>query len=156
MAIIQKINHLFKKKFNFLFLIDAKAFRIQRFNPFFFISFIIIFSVLFFILSNLINKKNQRDESNFKEITNNNEFLNVKNFLISKINSPYEEINYIIKTNDTVEKILRKFKVKNEDIKGISVQLEQKKLINIYSGRKLNLIIKKLEDGSNSLVNFVY
>ena len=156
MAIIQKINHLFKKKFNFLFLIDAKAFRIQRFNPFFFISFIIIFSVLFFILSNLINKKNQRDESNFKEITNNNEFLNVKNFLISKINSPYEEINYIIKTNDTVEKILRKFKVKNEDIKGISVQLEQNKLINIYSGRKLNLIIKKLEDGSNSLVNFVY
>ena len=39
-------------------------------------------------------------------------FSNLTNFLISKINSPYEEIKYIIKNNDTVEKILKKFKIK--------------------------------------------
>ena len=44
-------------------------------------------------------------------------FRNFTNFLISKINSPYEEINYVIENNDTVEKILKKFKVRNTDIK---------------------------------------
>ena len=45
-------------------------------------------------------------------------------------------------------KILKKFKIRNEDIREISVQLKKEKLANIYSGRKLSLIIKKLEDGT--------
>ena len=53
-------------------------------------------------------------------------------------------------------KILKKFKINSKDIQIISSKLKQKKLDNIYSGRKLNLIIKKLEDGTNSVVNFVY
>jgi murein DD-endopeptidase MepM/ murein hydrolase activator NlpD len=155
MAFIQKINVFIKKKVNFS-LIDTKALRIQRFNPFFLISFIIIFSGLFFISSSIINKKNKENVKNFQEIAKTNEFLNLKNFFVSKINSPYEEINYIIKNNDTVEKILRKFKVKDNDINKISTSLKQKKFANIYSGRKLNLIIKKLEDGTNTVVNFIY
>ena len=156
MTIIQKISTFFKKKINFLLALDTKFFRIQKFNPFFLISFIIIFSILFFVSSNLINKKNRENANNFKEVTKTNEFWNLANLLTSKIKSPYEEINYIIKNNDTVEKILRKFKVNNNDIKDISIKLKQKKLASIYPGRKLNLIIKKLEDGSNTIVNFIY
>ena len=58
--------------------------------------------------------------------------------------------------NDTLEKILKKFSIRNEDIQNVSVELKQKKLANIRSGKKLSLIIKKLEDGSNTIVNFVY
>ena len=93
---------------------------------------------------------------NLKEITQTSEFSNFTNFLISKINSPYEEINYVIKKNDTVEKILGQYKIKNDEIRKISSQLKKKKLTNIYSGRKLSLILKKLDDESNSLVNLVY
>ena len=89
-------------------------------------------------------------------MTKNDEFSNLTNFLVSKINSPYEEISYVIKNNDTVEKILKKFKIQNNDIREISVQLKNRKLANIYSGRKLSLIIKKLENGSRTVVNFVY
>ena len=156
MTIIQKIKNLYKKKGILPSSIGAKAFKIQKFNPFFFISFIIAFSVIFFISSNSINKKNKDNEKNFREITKTSEFSNFSNFLISKINSPYREINYIIKNNDSIEKILRNFKIRDKDIKIISVRLKQKKLINIYSGRKLNLITKKLEDGTNTLVNLVY
>ena len=46
--------------------------------------------------------------------------------------------------------------IKNEDIRNVSIQLKNKKFANIYSGRKLSLIIKKLEDGSNTIVNLVY
>ena len=156
MAIIEKINHFFKKRLNFLSLIDGKFLKNQKINPLFFLSFFIVFSVLFFVSSNIVNKKNEKNLKNFKEITNTNEFSNLSNFIISKINSPYEEFYYIVQNNDTVEKILKKFKVQNEDIKKISVELKQKKLTNIYSGRKLSLIIKKLTDENNTLVNLVY
>ena len=103
-----------------------------------------------------LKKKNNEDGNNLKEITKNDEFFNLTNFLVSKINSPYEEISYVIKNNDTVEKILKQFKIQNNDIREISVQLKNRKLTNIYSGRKLSLIIKKLENGSRTVVNFVY
>jgi murein DD-endopeptidase MepM/ murein hydrolase activator NlpD len=112
--------------------------------------------VIFFVSSNLISNKNKENANNLKEVTNNKDFSNLTNFFISKINSPYEEINYIIKANDSVEKIFKKFKIREEDIKKISVKLKQKKLANIYSGRKLSLILKKLENGSNTIVNLVY
>ena len=156
MTIIQKINTFFKKKFNFLLALDTNFFRTQKFNPFFLISFIIIFSILFFVSSNLIDKKNKENTNNLKEVTETNEFWTLANLITSKIKSPYEEINYVIKNNDTVEKILREFRVNNSDIKDISLKLKQKKLASIYPGRKLSLIIKKLEDGSNTIVNFVY
>ena len=156
MTLNEKINIFFKKKLNYLTFLDVKALRINRLNPLILIFFLIIFSILFFISSSLIDKRNINDTNNFKEITNNNEFLNLTNFIFSKINSPYEEIEYVVKKNDTVEKILKNFKVKTEDIGKITSQLKQKKLANIFSGKKISLILKKLDDGSNTLVNFVY
>ena len=36
------------------------------------------------------------------------------------------------------------------------LNLKQKGLSNIYSGRELKLVLKKLNDGSNSLINLVF
>ena len=155
MTIIQKINVSIKKKINFLSSVSTKSIVVQK-KSIIFGSFLILFSLIFFFSINYITNKNIKNSNNLKEITETSEFSNLTNFLISKINSPYQEINYIINNNDTVEKILKKFKVRNEDIREISIQLKQKKLSNIYSGRKLSLIVKKLEDGTNSIVNFVY
>ena len=146
MTFIRKINTLYKRKTNFLSIAEIKTFKIQKFNPLILISFLIIFSIVFFVSSNLINKTNNEQKNNLNEIAETSEFLNLTKFFVAKLNSPYEEISYIIENNDTVEKILKRFKVRDEDIKNISVKLKQKKLANIYSGRKLSLIIKKLED----------
>ena len=155
MTIIQKINVFFKKKINFLSSVSSKSIVIQK-KSFIFGSFLIFFSIIFFFSINYITNENDKNSSNLKEITKTSEFSNLTSFLISKINSPYQEINYVINNNDTIEKILKKFKVRNDDIREISIQLKQKKLANIYSGRKLSLILKKLEDGTNSIVNLVY
>ena len=112
---------------NFFSLVDAKILKFQKFNLFFLISFILIFSIFFFITSNLINKKNKTNEKNFEEITKSSEFSNLTNFFISKINSPYEEINYIIKNNDLLKKF-KKFQSSNNEIKDISVKLKEKNL----------------------------
>jgi len=144
------------KKYNLFSIINSKSLQIKSFNPIFFISFIILFSGVFFISLSFIDKKNEKNISNIKEITETNEFSNLTNFFISKINSPYEEIEYVIKNNDTIEKILKKYKIRDKDIKNISIKLKEKKLANIYSGRKLSIVLKKLEDGSKTIVNFLY
>ena len=146
----------FKKKYNFQLLANPKLTQIKGFNPIGALFFLIFFSVLFFTSTNLINKKNVNNINNFKEVVETNEFSNLINYFSSKIKSPYEEISYLIKNNDSVEKILKKFNIRDKDIKKISTKLKQKKFTNIYSGKKLNLIIKKLEDGTNTLVNLIY
>jgi len=156
MTLIQKIKNFIKKKYNLFSIVSPKTLQILDFKPIVLISFIIIFSGIFFISMNLIHKKNKNSLNNFKEITENNEFSNLANFFISKINSPYKEVEYVIKNNDTVEKILKKYKIRDNDIKKISLKLKEKKLANIYSGRKVLIILKKLEDGSTTLINFLY
>ena len=127
-----------------------------NFNLAILVSFIVFFSILFFIVTNLIAHKNKVNDDNFKEVLKTNEFLNLTNYFSSKINSPYEEIKYVIKNNDSIEKILKNYNIKNEDIKEISLKLKEKKLSNIYSGRKLSLIYKKLQNNTNTVVNLVY
>jgi murein DD-endopeptidase MepM/ murein hydrolase activator NlpD len=156
MTIIQKINTFYKKNFNFFINIQNSKLKILNFKPLIILSFIVFFSILFFIISNLINKKNVENKNNFTEVTESSGFSNLTNYFISKINSPYEEVSYVIKNNDTIEKILKNYDIKNNDIKKISKKLKEKKLSNIYSGRKLSLIYKKLEDNSNTVVNVTY
>ena len=156
MTIIEKISNYIKRKNFYFSFVGSKSTQFQKLNPLIIISLLIVFSCLFFITINFVNEKNRKNANNFKEITETTEFLDLTSFLMSKINSPYKEINYVIRNNDSIEKILKKFNVNDKDIKNISVSLKQKKLDNIYSGRKLSLIIKQLQGGSNTLVNFVY
>jgi murein DD-endopeptidase MepM/ murein hydrolase activator NlpD len=156
MAINQIFNNFYKKNRSFLTSFRASKFKIINFNPIIFLSFIVFFSILFFTISNLLNKKIEENKNNFTEVTKSSEFSNLTNYFISKINSPYEEVSYTIKNNDTIEKILKNYKVKSIDIKKISTKLKEKKLSNIYSGRKLSLIYKKLEDKSNTVINLIY
>ena len=74
MTIIYKISNFLKKKLISFSNIDSKAFRIQKISPIILVTFLIIFSIIFFISSNLINKKNQENVDNFKAITKTNEF----------------------------------------------------------------------------------
>ena len=156
MALAQKISNFLKKKYNSFLIIGPRAIQVKNLNPVLLITLMIIFFGVFFISNNLINKKNKENTNNLKEIIETNEFSNLTNFFISKINSPYEEIDYVIKNNDTVEKILKKYKIRDVDIKNISLKLKENKLANIYSGRKLSMVLKKLEDGSKTIINFLY
>ena len=156
MAIIQLINKFYRKNINFLSIIKVDKLKILNFNPVIILSLIVLFSIIFFITSNLISFKNKSNKDNLEQVTNSSEFTNLKNYFISKINSPYGKVNYLIKNNDSIEKILKKFNIKDADIKKISTKLKEKKLSNIYSGRKLSLIYKKLKDNSNTVINLIY
>tara|TARA_B100000963_G_scaffold361825_1_gene400070 strand:- start:7158 stop:8504 length:1347 start_codon:yes stop_codon:yes gene_type:complete len=156
MAIIEIFSNFFKSKLNLLGLKKLNKTRSIGFNPILLVSFLTIISIFFFIFSNVNYKKNKQNETNFKEITKSGEFSNIKDFVISKINSPYEEVKYIIKNNDSIELILKKFNIRDKDIKKISVKLKKSGQTNIYSGRELTLIFKKLSNGTNTLINLLY
>ena len=121
----------------------------------YFCSILIIFSILGLTL-HFNNEKKKLESQNLGEVVNSKEFSNLSNYFISKINSPYREVKYIIQNNDSIEKILKDLSINKEDIKNISNSLKQKKLTNIYAGRQLSLVMKKLNDGSNSVINIVY
>ena len=125
-------------------------------NQFFLIFSSIFLLIIFLFITNLINEKNLEDKTNLKYVTETNEFEKFSDYLLSNITSPYKEIKYTIKNNDSVEKILKKFKIRSTDINEVSIQLKKRKLSNIYSGRELKLIIKKNDDESNSLVNLIF
>jgi len=155
MTIIQIFNNLYKKTNTWSFSKISKL-KILNFNPAIFLGLIVLISIVFFAFSNFINQKNKENQNNLNLVTKSNEFLNLTDYLISKINSPYEEVRYVIKNNDSIEKILKKYNIKDEDIKKISSELKQKKLSSIYSGRELSLVFKKLENKSNTVVNLIF
>ena len=156
MTLIQKLNSFFKKILNFGSTGKLQKIKILDYKPLLFISFFTLFSIIYFSIENILKKKNELSEKNLKNISESDDFSNLKNYFFSKINSPYEEINYLIENNDSIEKILTKYSIKSDDIKNISVKLKKQKLTNIYSGRELTLIYKKMENGSNTVVNLFF
>ena len=142
MALNQIFNH-FPKIFK-NFKNRNGIYKVLNWKHFLYFFSIMIFFTIFIIISNIINQKNKVESQNLNLIVASKEFLNLSDYFLSKINSPYKEIKYLIQNNDSIEKILKKLDVNKNDIKIISNNLKQKKLTNIYAGRTLSIILKKL------------
>ena len=156
MAIIHYFNNIFRKIKKSELSYKLSKIKILNFNTVILFFFVVFFSLIYFISLNLVSKKNLNNQENLSDISKSNEFSQISNFLVAKINSPYKDIEYTIKKNDSVEKILNQFNIRDEEIKEISLKLKQKKLTNIYSGRELKLIYKKLENQTNSVVSLLF
>ena len=109
MAINQIFSHLIKQ-FKNLNSNNAQLNVISSKYLIYFI-FIIVFFSIFILISNSINKKKEEEAKNFYSVIDSKQFIGLSDYFIKKINSPYKEIEYIIENNDSIEKILRKFKI---------------------------------------------
>jgi murein DD-endopeptidase MepM/ murein hydrolase activator NlpD len=156
MTIIHYFNNILRKIKKYELTDKLSKIKILNFNIVNLFFFAVFFSILYFISFNLASKKNLDNQKNLSDISRSSEFSQISNFLISKINSPYKDVKYTIKKNDSVEKILNQFSIRDEEVKEISLKLKQKKLTNIYSGRELKLIYKKLENQTNSVVSLLF
>ena len=154
MTLNQIFDNIFKA-FRSLKVKDSEA-KTFNWNYFFYIFLIFVFFLVCIIVSNLINVKIKKQTQNLSSIVKSKEFINLGDFFLSKINSPYKEEKYLIQNNDSVEKILKKFNIRGQDIKDISTRLKLKKLSNIYAGRELSLVYKKLNDTSRTIVSLIF
>ena len=118
---------------------------------------VLILSIIIYTTTyNSINDKKNKNEKNLEQFFNSKELTNIKNSFFGDLKSPYIEFSYNIENNDSIGKILKKFKVQDVEVQKVIEGLKKKKLTNIYAGRRLNIVLKKLDDGTNSIVNVLY
>ena len=87
---------------------------------------------------------------------NNKEMELIKEFIFHKIKSPFENINYEIKKGDTIQKILKKLKIQNNEISTIINKYKKYGNPNqLLAGSKIDIVVeKKLSQKSNSIAKF--
>jgi len=128
------LQHIFSKNFN-------------KYRYFIAFLFLIMLS-----LSIAIVYKNDNVASGAKKSTiiNTSDLTSIKEFLLSQIISPFTNIEYKIKSGDSIQKILKKFEIKNKEIVNIINQYKKYGRPNqLLAGNKINIIIK--EDPNSKL-----
>ena len=116
---------------------------------------IIISFVVYNATYKSINNQKSKNAKNLERFFSE-EFLDIKGSLFENFKSPYIELSYNIENNDSIGRILNKFKISNDEAQEIIEGLKKKKLTNIYAGRELSIVLKKLDDGSNSIISILY
>ena len=119
----------------------------------------LIVLIIFLIYSStysFINNQKSKNEQNLEKFFASNEFKGIKKSIFENLKSPYLEFKYKIENNDSIGKILKKFKVSDKEVQIIIEGLKKKNLTNIYSGRELNIVLKKLNNESNSIISVMY
>ena len=129
---LEKFSQSLSKKFVFF----------KIFKPIYFFGSLLLFSIISFsIIINESLKKKRAEEIN--SFLTNNQTLLLRNYIFNKIKSPYLEYDYVVKNNDTIENIFKKFSVKKEEIAFVVKEIKKQNLSNISPGQKIKFILKK-------------
>ena len=118
------------------------------------VSFLLVAS---FVLIAIISKNDDTVKNIEKKSSIQREdLLTIKEFFLKKINSPYININYQIKSGDSVEKILKKINIKNSEIQIIISEYKKYSSNNkLIPGNEIEIIAKKsISNKDNSIVKF--
>ena len=80
----------------------------------------------------------------------------IKEFFLQKIKSPFINIDYEIKSGDSIQKILKKLKIQNKEIQSIITQYKKYGSANrLLAGNKINIIIEEnLSNKDHSIIKF--
>ena len=120
----------------------------KKIKPVYFLSGFILLIIIYtsiFINTNLKEKREQQ----ISAFLSNNQTVLLRNYIFNKIKSPYLEYDYIVKNNDTIESILKKFSVKQGEVALIVKKIKKKDLSNISPGQKIKFILKKSKNGKD-------
>ena len=114
---------------------------LEKTKYFILFTFIIIFSLLLTVVfKNDAKIKNKEINVSFQH----KDLTSVKEFLLTLIKSPFININYEIKSGDSIQKILKKFKVKNNEIQTVINQYKKYSNPNqLLTGNKIDIIIEE-------------
>ena len=129
---LEKFSQSLSKKFAFF----------KIFKPIYFFGSLLLFSIISFSIIINENLKKKRAEEINSFLTNNQTLL-LRNYIFNKIKSPYLEYDYVVKNNDTIENIFKKFSVKKEEIAFVVKEIKKQNLSNISPGQKIKFILKK-------------
>ena len=121
----------------------------------YFILFTLFTTCLFLLL--VVFKNDERIKINKKDISfQHSDLISIKKFLLTKIKSPFINVNYEIKNGDSIQKILKKFKIQNNEIQTVINRYRKYSNPNqLLTGNKIDIVIEKnLSEKNNSIVKF--
>ena len=127
-----------------------------KFNLIIYTTILALAFVIYSFTYNYVNDQKNKNEKNLENFFKSEEFSEVKNSIFEKLKSPYIEFTYEIENNDSIGKILKKFKVSDSEKQKIIEGLKKKNLTNLYAGRELNIVLKKLSSGKNEIISVLY
>jgi len=118
----------------------------------YFIVFTLI--IVFFLLVTVAFKNDKEIQNKERNISlNYSDLVSIKEFLLTKIKSPFTNINYEIKSGDSIQKILKKFKVQNNEIQTIISQYKKYGNPNkLLTGNKIDIIVEEDLSGKGNLI----
>ena len=121
--------------------------------------YFILFAFLITILL-LVSVVYKNDEGIKKIETNilfhNQELILVKKFFFNRLKSPFTNINYEIKSGESIQKILQKLKIKNNEIQLVINHFKKYGNPNqLLAGNRIDIVVKEnLSKKDNSIVKF--
>ena len=123
----------------------------------YFILFGLIVSCL--LLLTVVYKSNEtviKKSENIKNSYTSQDLKTFKEFILNQIISPFISLNYEIKKGDTIQKILKKYKVQNNEIQTVINQYKKFSNPNqLLVGDKIDIIIKEdISKSKGSIVEF--
>ena len=129
---------------------------VKRLSLIIYTSIILISFTVYLMTYNFINNQQKSNEQRLEKFFNTGEVQDLKNSFFKSLKSPYSEFYYKIENNDSIGKILNKFKIPEDEIQKIIDGLKKKKLTNIYAGRELYIVLKKTKKDSNKVISIFY
>ena len=120
----------------------------------YFIAFSLIITILFSLA--VVYKSDEKIVKRSQVFTEVSDLKTFKKFLFNQIKSPFTNLNYEIKKGDTIQKILKKLKIQNNEIQNIITQYKKYGNTNqLLVGNIVDIIIeKKLSTDKNTIVKF--
>tara|TARA_Y100000590_G_scaffold268002_1_gene300964 strand:+ start:301 stop:1608 length:1308 start_codon:yes stop_codon:yes gene_type:complete len=114
------------------------------------------FVIVFLVLLTVVYKSNDKVPSKTMHqgtLSNASDFKTFKNFILDQIKSPFINIDYEIAKGDTIQKILKKYKVQNNEIQAVINQYRKYGSANkLLVGNKIEIIIEKNPSVDKNLV----
>ncbi len=108
---------------------------------------LILLVLITLLCQHYYNKNIQNQATNFKKILNNIYFNKTLKEITSNLNPRYKLINYIVKSGDTYENIIKQIEIKNNERKIFLNTIKKNKSLKILkTGQKLFFKIDKLQD----------
>ena len=121
----------------------------------YFILFIFLITIV--LLVSVVYKNDEEIKKIETDIlTQSQEFTLIKNFFLNKLRSPFTNINYEIKSGESIQKILQKLKIKNNEIQLVINHFKKYGNPNqLLVGNRIDIVVKEnLSKKDNSIVKF--
>ena len=111
------------------------------------------------IISTLIiqvyNSQNKKVDNEYLKILRNTYFKKTVNHIFFNLTPRYEQIDYSVKSGQTLKEILKEFSVKDEEIKKIFAILTKSETNKIRSKQILNIILDNTDKNNKKILSLL-